>query len=298
MEIYVIVVTYKGEQWYEKCFSSLRNSSIPLHIVAIDNASGDNTVEYIRLNFPEVHIFESDTNLGFGRANNIGLKYALEHNCDYVFLLNQDAWVEQDSIEKLVQVHLSHPEYGIVSPMHLTGDGSHLNFLIDGKGRMLDIISDLYLGYHKDLYPINYVNAAAWLLPRSTLMTIGGFCPIIFHYGEDDDYLNRAKFHKLKVGLCPDSRIYHDTKKRLTEGVILFKKANSEKIHEFLDINKSFYHLAYRRNMLVKALKYKLRKKNAAASVCIHTYRFLKKNHKRIEECRKQHMISQPSWLI
>ena len=293
----MIVVTYKGGQWYERCFSSLRNSSIPVHIVAVDNASGDDTVDYIKVNFPEVHIFESDTNLGFGRANNIGLKFALEHNCDYVFLLNQDAWVERDTIERLVQVHLSHNEYGIISPMHLTGDGCHLNFLIDGKDRVLDIISDLYLGRLKDLYPVNYVNAAAWLLPRMTLMKIGGFCPIIFHYGEDDDYLNRAKYHKLRVGICPDSRIYHDTKKRLSEGIELFKKANSEKIDEFLDINKNICLSSYRRKLLVKALKYKLKGKGAALKY-METYRFLKDNQERIEKCREQHKTPQPSWIV
>ena len=60
--------------WIEKCFSSIRNSSVPVKIIAIDNKSSDNSVEYIQENFPETILLESEKNLGFGGANNIGLK--------------------------------------------------------------------------------------------------------------------------------------------------------------------------------------------------------------------------------
>ena len=90
-KIFVIIVTYKGHQWYERCFASLCNSEYPVQTIVIDNASNDGTVEYIRKYFPEIHLIESKENLGFGRANNIGMRYALDHGCDYVFLLNQDA---------------------------------------------------------------------------------------------------------------------------------------------------------------------------------------------------------------
>ena len=95
-KIFVIIVTYKGNQWYERCFTSLRNSEYPVQTIVIDNASNDGTVEYIRENFPEIYLIESEENLGFGRANNIGMRYALDHGCDYVFLLNQDAWIKPE----------------------------------------------------------------------------------------------------------------------------------------------------------------------------------------------------------
>ena len=59
MKIFAIIVTYKGQQWYDRCFTSLRNSSIPVQTIVVDNASDDGTVEYIRENFPEIHLIES-----------------------------------------------------------------------------------------------------------------------------------------------------------------------------------------------------------------------------------------------
>ena len=91
------------------------------------NASGDGTVEYIKENYPEIMLIESKENLGFGKGNNLAMRYALDHGCDYVFLLNQDAWLdENDTIEKLVEVAQRHPEYGILSPMHMNINGTGL----------------------------------------------------------------------------------------------------------------------------------------------------------------------------
>jgi GT2 family glycosyltransferase len=103
-KIFVIIVTYKGHLWYERCFKSLRDSELPVQIIVIDNASNDGTVEYIRAHFPDIHLIESKENLGFGRANNLGMRYALDNGADYVFLLNQDAWIEPNTIGELVRI--------------------------------------------------------------------------------------------------------------------------------------------------------------------------------------------------
>ena len=77
MKIYTIVVTYNGEKWVDKCFGSLQQSNIPVHIVAIDNASTDGTIKKIKNDYPEVEIIINKKNIGFGQANNIGLQRAL-----------------------------------------------------------------------------------------------------------------------------------------------------------------------------------------------------------------------------
>ena len=151
MKIFVIIVTYKGKQWYECCFTSLRASTIPIQTIVIDNASNDGTCEYIKERFPEIHLIESKENLGFGRANNIGIRYALEKGCDYVFLLNQDAWIEQDTIEKLINIHKLNPSYGILSPIHLNKSKNKiekglLHYIADYKTTDFQLISDLYFG--------------------------------------------------------------------------------------------------------------------------------------------------------
>ena len=213
MKTYVIVVTYNGAHWIEKCFDSLINSNMPLTILAIDNASADGTPEQIKKLFPQVELIETGANLGFGKANNIGLIKALENKADYVFLLNQDAWVEPDTIEKLIEISQLKPEFGILSPLHMNGNGSALDlnfsYYLSPDG-CPNLISDIITKNINAIYETRFVNAAAWLLSNKCLTKVGGFDPIFPHYGEDDDYLNRTLYHGLKIGIAPHTRIYHD----------------------------------------------------------------------------------------
>lgn len=297
VNVFVIIVTYKGKQWYDRCFNSLLASSVSVNIVVVDNASEDGSVEYIKERFPIINVIESKENLGFGRANNIGMRYAFDHECDYVFLLNQDAWVEVDTIETLVKCHKKNPSFGVISPVHMTGDGKSMNFLLNDGNHNRDFLSDLYCGTIKDLYTISYVNAAAWLMPRMTLEKIGGFCPIIFHYGEDDDYLNRLRYHHIKIGLCPSTKIFHDTRNRLDESIRFFQKANVEKIDEYLDITKDVNLFKtcslFFKKMLCNLLKGDMK----AYKQCFNQLCFLVKHKKAIKTCRAKHKVLQANWL-
>lgn len=211
--VFAIVVTYNGTKWIDKCFGSLINSTIPLKILAIDNASTDGTPQIIREKFLKVEVIETGENLGFGKANNIGLKRVLDENADYAFLLNQDAWVEKDTIEKLIAVQSQNQEFHLLSPIHLNGKGDAIdrnfeNYL--GRNYTPELISDIYLKKIKPFYEGKYANAAAWLLSYHCLETVGGFDPIFKHYGEDDDYINRMHLAELKLGIVPNAIIYHD----------------------------------------------------------------------------------------
>jgi GT2 family glycosyltransferase len=161
---------------------------------------------------------ETGQNLGFGKANNIGLKRVLDNNADYAFLLNQDAWIEKDTIEQLIGIHERHREYGILSPLQSNADGS----LIDMKFNQLtiapmrELISDTLLQrpVRQEIYSTNFANAACWLLPRATILKVGGFDPLFPHCGEDDDYIRRVTWHQMRIGLCPGLKIYHDREYR------------------------------------------------------------------------------------
>lgn len=303
VKLFVIIVTYKGKQWYDRCFTSLRQSTIPVQTIVVDNASNDGTVEYIKEHFPEIHLIESQENLGFGRANNIAMRYALDQGCDYVFLLNQDAWVEPDAIEKLVGIHERHPEYGILSPLHVAPDGTRLNMLIDdGKNQYeknLELLSDLLCGICKEVYPVAYVNAAAWLLPRKTMETVGGFNPIYFHYEEDDDYLNRVRYHKVGVGLCPSSRIVHDHSKLFGELPVSKTRIHRDQLLKvrFADPGNDESIPKFRRYLLRKTMVMFFKGDMRNAKALWADFRFLGKNRRVIENSRTENKKVQASWL-
>lgn len=302
IKIFVIIVTYKGHRWYERCFNSLRDSEYPVKTIVIDNASNDGTIEYIREHFPEIHLIESKENLGFGRANNLGMRYALDQGCDYVFLLNQDAWIESNTLGELIRVHQKNQDFGILSPMHLVKEKdaleySCMRYIFNSENTDPQFIFDLVFGNVNDIYIIKYINAAGWLLPRNILETIGGFCPLIYHYGEDDDYLNRLRYHNIKIGICPHSRMVHDTKNRLENSNILFEKANNENIDNLLDINRTLdlkvLLNSYRRKMLMALVRFNMKKYMWYK----HQLRLLKTRYDDIMNCREQHKLKQANWL-
>lgn len=211
----IVIVTYNAMPWIEQCLTSCGNYDV----IVVDNNSSDETLTFIRKNFPKVLLIPQTENLGFGRANNIGISKALQENTSYVFLLNQDAYLDAFCIEQLVVEHQKNNDFGILSPIHL-----------NGKGNRLDARFSNYMAYRnnsefysnfvlkqtlKNIYEVPFVNAAAWLLPRKTIETVGGFDPIFFHYGEDDNYCQRVRFHNFKVGVVPRAFVRHDREERI-----------------------------------------------------------------------------------
>lgn len=218
MRINAIIVTYNGMKWIDKCLKSVLNSSIPLTVIVVDNSSADGTVNFIKENYKEVILIENKENLGFGKANNIGLSLALNEQSEFVFLLNQDAFVEKDTIEKLVIKAIENPEYGILSPIHLNAEGtdlewyfSHFMGLVNTPKFYSDFVTRKKI---KDVYDTKFVNAAAWLLTANVLNDVGGFDPMFFHYGEDNNYCQRIIYHQFKIGVVPDVFIKHDSIRR------------------------------------------------------------------------------------
>lgn len=209
IKLLIIIVTYNGMKWLDKCLSSVVNSTIPVSLFIVDNGSTDGSIEFIKENYPQAYFIESKQNLGFGRANNLGLKYALDNGYDYVYLLNQDAWVEPDVFEKLILIHKESSEYGLLSPLQLNGSLSAFdkNFLLQCPRTM---ISDLICSVLSRIYETEFVMAAHWLLPLDTIKTIGGFSPTFKHYGEDGEYVNRIRFFGMKIGIVPQCHAVHD----------------------------------------------------------------------------------------
>jgi N-acetylglucosaminyl-diphospho-decaprenol L-rhamnosyltransferase len=218
--IYTIIVTYNGLKWIEPCLNSLQSSTCPVHTIVVDNDSTDGTPKKIKEEYPDVLLIESPENLGFGAANNIGIKKALEKGADYIFLLNQDAWVERDTIQTLLDIAEKHPSYGIVSPMHMNGSGTGLDYQFSTyiePQKCPDLVSDLYMNQTGEIYPLYNVNAAAWFLPGKMFETVGYFDQLFFMYGEDGNYVDRTKYHGYKIGVTPKTNIYHDRENRTSD---------------------------------------------------------------------------------
>lgn len=213
-----ILVTYNGEQWIQNCLSSLFSSLYPTDVIIIDNGSKDRTLEIVKSFSESIHLVETGENLGFGGANNIGINWALAAGYEYFFLLNQDTWIEPNSIGLLIEELKRNPGFGIMSPVHMNGQMSAFdkNFKkFVRRYKYIDLpFEENNLEKHSSPLVVGFVNAAAWMIPRFCFEKVGVFNPLFYHYAEDNNFCHRVLFHGLKIGIVKDSLIYHDREYR------------------------------------------------------------------------------------
>ena len=209
--ILVIVVTYNALKWVGKCLRSVERSSLPADLVVIDNGSTDGTLPLIRTDFPHTRIIETGENLGFGAANNIGLRIALDEGYQFAYLLNQDAWLEKDTLARLVAAH--RPEWGILSPVQMDAHKRRDRRFERKCGKFIDAALG---GYHPEtmVVEVPFVMAAHWLVSRRAIETVGGFSPAFRQYGEDDNWIDRLHWHGLCCGVVPAATAVHDRSDR------------------------------------------------------------------------------------
>lgn len=258
MSLLVVIVTYNAMKWIDNCLHSLEESTFPNDVFVVDNGSSDGTYEYIVTQYPRVRIELSKENLGFGRANNIGLNYAYQNDYDYVYLLNQDAWVYPDTFKVLVDTHLNNRIFGILSPMQLQANCMHFDSSFRNNiGKKMggkDLIEKLFFKTEEQVFEVEFVMAAHWLISKECLKKVGGFSPSFPHYGEDDNYISRAIYHGFKVGIVPDALAIHDRESRVVSSEKQFYiKWFIGTIVKYSNINKRYGHYVLKYS--IKSLK-------------------------------------------
>jgi GT2 family glycosyltransferase len=180
-------------------------SASTYEVIAVDNASPDESAQLIRDNFPQVTVLRQLINLGFAGGVNAGIDAA---HGDLFILLNQDCLVQPGWLDAVVQALHDHPEAGVAGCTIFNADGSlnHAGAFIrrpEASGAHLtDRVADAPR-------PVDYVTGAAMVIRRSTWDTIGrfdeGFYPAYF---EESDYCYRARrAHRYLV--CTGAHVTH-----------------------------------------------------------------------------------------
>lgn len=218
--LFVIIVTYNGAYWISRCINSVYRSSIPTIPIVVDNGSSDKTLDIINKEFPQSIIIKTGRNLGFGQANNIGIRRAIQEGAKYIYLLNQDAWVDENVFERLIEVKKNNPEYGILSPLQLAADRKTLdkNFINDTIVRFSDchtLLNNMLTSSVKQVYETKFVMAAHWFIDVDDIKRIGLFSPAFPHYGEDNNLIDRFHYFGYKIGFCPNLFAVHDRQYRV-----------------------------------------------------------------------------------
>ena len=261
-KVFAIVLNYNGNDVLPLCLDSLYRSEYPnLEIVVVDNASKDGSLEDARKRFSRFHFIKNSKNIGFAAGNNVAIRFALEKMADYVFLLNNDATVDPDTIGKMVEEAEKDPSAGIFSPLILSPDG---NVWFSG-GKILWLKMKTV---HMPLSESNYsnrtdcVSGCAMLVKKAVFKKIGLFDEKFFLYYEDADFSLRAKRAGFDLKIIPSIFAHHAEKSEtenpaklywlVLSGLIFFKKNSSGLSKAWLCV-----HLRLRKfkNLLMVALR-------------------------------------------
>lgn len=215
----VIILTWNQRDLTLDCLRSLSASDYPQEfhqIIVVDNGSQDGTAAAIRAAYPSVVVLENAENLGFAAGNNVGLRFALQGDAQYLMLLNNDTVVDTDMLSRLVQVIEQDSTIVIVGPKMLYYDqpariwcaGNRIDWQLGGSIRLQ--AEEEESAAEEPLRDVDFITACAILLRRSAVERVGLLDPRFFIYYEETDWCVRiARATGQRVVYVPTAKIWH-----------------------------------------------------------------------------------------
>jgi GT2 family glycosyltransferase len=209
-KIFVIVLNFNGAKTLPGCLASVFQSDYPnFETVVVDNNSQDGSFEKARLAYSKAHFIKNSANIGFAKGNNVGIRFALEKFADHIFVLNNDAIIENDTLSLLAKEAAKNPAAGILSPIITTADGEAVWF----AGGLVDWLSMKNTHITKPLaaisYKTDYVSGCAMLIKKDVFKKIGLFDERYFLYYEDADFSLRASKAGFDLLIVPSVSVRH-----------------------------------------------------------------------------------------
>ncbi len=193
-----------------RCLNSVKELTYPNYeVIVVDNGSDINNLELIKSFIKEGEpipytLYPVPHNSGYSGGNNIGIKDALEHGADYVFILNPDTTIEKTALSKLVEYAESDHAIGILGPAIDEGG----SMIYGGKIHWLRPELSHITNYKLQITNY-YVIGAAMLIKRKVIEKIGLLDERYFLYFEDADYCLRASKAGYKLAIVPDTIVHH-----------------------------------------------------------------------------------------
>ena len=255
----VLLINYRGALDTERCLRSIENSSIPVEKVVIDNTPNDKDLERVLAEYPGVHCLRPNKNLGFSGGNDFGAEWIRQNlDVEFLFILNNDTQLAENTIESLQLKMLSDRDIGIVCcRILLMEDPSRLWF---GGGTMdwrrAGVRVEGFLGPAESSAAlterdVEFASGCAMLIRQSIFDELGGFDHRYFMYEEDVDLSIRVRKDGWRIRYLPDAVILH-------RGQGSVRSGNTEFLGKWSIHNKNFEFHAFHmvRNSMLNALKH------------------------------------------
>lgn len=218
-KVFLIILQYNNSKDTIRCLDSiLKTQYLNSEVILIDNASSsehlENSENYLKNQIQKkislaqskvkkCHLIKNESNLGYAGGNNKGIRYAINHGADYIFILNNDITIGSKTLGDLIEAGISDNKAGILAPVTKEGDG------INYGGKINWLKSQLKNLKKYDSSP-DYIQGSALLIKKRVVEKIGLFDEKYFLYFEDADYSLRAREAGYKLLIIPWAVISHE----------------------------------------------------------------------------------------
>lgn len=220
-----LIVSYNVKGLLLKCLEALyAHADVPIEAVVVDNASTDGSAAAVATEFPDAVVLAQSRNLGFGRANNVGLERCQGR---FVLLLNPDVTVNPQAIGRMADLLITRPDAAAVGPRLVFPDGrldpdarrsfplpSTLFYKTVGLSRLFPhsrVFGRHNMGHvpETDVHEMDAGSAACLMVRMTALDRVGFFDPRYFMFGEDLDLCYRLKLSGWKIFYLPSASAIH-----------------------------------------------------------------------------------------
>ena len=215
--IWVVILSYNGLEDTRKCLASMAGAVRPgVTTLLVDNGSTDGTAAAVSAEFPWCQVLSVAENRGPAAGNNAGIRAALESDCAWVLLLNNDTIVDPTLIDRLRDAISAHRDYAIIGPV--------IKFMDDPDIVMTDgcVFNDPnYVGFFQrkpvpltqgtppHITDVDVVNGCCMLIRADVLRRIGPFDERMFIYHDETDLCLRATAAGGKLGVIDHALVWH-----------------------------------------------------------------------------------------
>lgn len=225
LQLSIIIVSWNVKGLLRDCLRSIQHflHTVPHEVIVVDNASTDGSADMVAGEFPQIDLIRNKQNIGFGRANNLGLAKA---RGKYVFFLNDDTKILDANIVKAIHFLEQHPETGLVGVHLLNPDGTNQpsvrHFPKVGDQLLYVLKLHVFFPRAKSLRrylaqdfdytrqtTVDQIMGAAMLAPTNLIKELGGFDPKFPNWFEEVDLCKRVQQKGLKVQYLPIADIVH-----------------------------------------------------------------------------------------
>jgi GT2 family glycosyltransferase len=214
VKLVAVVLSWNGRADTLRCLGSLAAAGVTA--ICVDNGSRDGTPAAVRERFPAVELVENGVNLGYAAGNNVGIRLALGRGADWVWLVNNDAIVDEGAPAALEEAARLRPDAGVLACKVLFADPPDVIWFAGGRFSTLLGYSGRQEGYgsrddgrYDRLRDVARATGAAMAVSREAVSRAGLLDEQLFAYVEDVDWCLRIRASGLAVVFVPGARVWH-----------------------------------------------------------------------------------------